>query len=127
MENEEVGSQRFSAHEETQESIRSEETDDEDLPEQGAADANDPNSAEAMERAMAEMLLGAETSGASKFVMNELKQIVMSYSDVFRNELGRDSPANVPPMVIDIIDEEKVEKRVRVRRFTPLQMQFLVR
>ncbi len=65
-------------HEEKQEEIEDEETDDEDLPEQGIAGENDPNSAEAMEKAMAAMLMRAENNGASKFVMSELTRLVTS-------------------------------------------------
>ena len=90
------------------------------------AELNDPNGADAMERALVAMLVRARASGASEATMSDLTALVMRYEDVFRNELGRDPEAAVEPMVIDIIeDAAELENVQRARPFAPLQVTFL--
>ena len=51
---------------------------------------------------------------------------MLKFRDVFRLELGRDPPADVPPLPIELIDAELAEVRLpRARRFAPVQQKFL--
>ena len=56
--------------------------------------------------------------------MEALKQLVLEFPDIFRMELGRDPPAQVEPMEVQLIEGDDL-KMHRARRFAPLQMEFL--
>ena len=58
--------------------------------------------------------------------MQVVEDLVFEFRDVFRLELERDPPANVPQLRIELIDEELAEAKLpRARRFAPLQQTFL--
>ena len=79
-----------------------------------------------IEKALQAMLQRARKNGASRYLMKRLQMQVNKFKDIFRVELGRDPPARVPPMVIELIDETTVDAhRVPARTFAPLQQQFL--
>ena len=79
-----------------------------------------------IEEAIMAMLQRAQDNGASEYLMRRLREQVDKYKDIFRVELGRDPPARVPPMVIELIDETTVDThRVPARTFAPLQQRFL--
>ena len=84
-----------------------------------------PNARDAIEVALREMLSRAEESGAGKKTMARLTEIVFRYQDVFRLELGHDPPADVEPMVIELVEGLDTGKVQRARIFAPLQMEFL--
>jgi hypothetical protein len=82
--------------------------DEEDVPEHGVRrdDRNaDPNARDAIEVALRDMLRRAEERGAGKKTMTRLTKIVFRYhQDDFRLELGHDPPADVEPIVIELVE-----------------------
>ena len=72
-----------------------------------------------------DMLRRAERHRPSASCMKRLRALVDENEDVFRLELGQDRPANVPCMVIRIADEPLLNWRPRVRKFAPLQREFI--
>lgn len=53
-----------------------------------------------------------------------LQALVSEFKDIFRTHLGADPPVDVPPMVIELEDEERPVK-VRQRTYSPTQLDFL--
>ena len=79
-----------------------------------------------MDAALADMIDRAVKRGLPDAAANEIENLVQDFRDVFRLELGRDPPANVEPLKIELIDEDLAELKLpRARRFAPLQQDFL--
>ena len=79
-----------------------------------------------MDEALEEMIKRAVKRGLPTEALNEVENLVQDFRDVFRLELGRDPPANVEPLKIELIDEDLNERKLpRARRFPPLQQDFL--
>jgi hypothetical protein len=94
------------------------EDDDDDLPEQ--------DQSQLMDEALAEMIQRAVKRGLPAESLNDVEILVQDFRDVFRLELGRDPPANVEPLKIELIDEDLDERKLtRARRFPPLEQDFL--
>ena len=73
-----------------------------------------------------DMLRRAEAKEPSKAFMRKLNLLVVENGEeVFRLELGHDEPARVPPMKIEIQNEQLLHWRPRVRKFAPLQRDFI--
>ena len=63
---------------------------------------------DALHAALADMLRRAEANGASQATMVALTEIVFKYQDVFHLELGKDPPANVEPLRIELIEDDSL-------------------
>ena len=101
------------------------EDDAEDLPEQGMTNLIDDVS-HLMNEALNEMIERARKRGLPADSVGDVEALVTELRDVFRLELGRDPPANVEPLRIELIDEGLEERRLpRARRFASLQQDFL--
>jgi hypothetical protein len=102
------------------------EDDDDDLPEQGMISFVQQDQSQLMDEALAEMIQRAVKRGLPAESLNDVEILVQDFRDVFRLELGRDPPANVEPLKIELIDEDLDERKLpRARRFPPLQQDFL--
>ena len=102
------------------------EDDDDDLPEQGMISFVQQDQSQLMDEALAEMIQRAVKRGLPAESLNDVEILVQDFRDVFRLELGRDPPANVEPLKIELIDEDLDERKLtRARRFPPLEQDFL--
>ena len=57
--------------------------------------------------------------------MHKLWELVSKHQGVWRAELGSDPPADVMPMMIEMIEEAELPRRQGNRRYVPLQKEFL--
>ena len=71
-----------------------------------------------------DMLSSAKTAGLPGSLHVSLRELVLQYRDIFRNKMGSDPPANVPPMVIRLKPGAK-PVRFKLRRYSPPQAAFL--
>ena len=94
-------------------------------PSAGLDDVVDNRLREELASGLEDMLCRAEKHRPSASCMKRLRTLVAENEDVFRLELGQDKPANVPCMVIRIADEPLLNWRPRVRKFAPLQREFI--
>ena len=77
-----------------------------------------------LESAMADMLARATAKGAPSEFMQKISA-ELDKVDVWRCELGYDPPAQVEPMQIILKPGAVLPKRLRARRFSPLQAEFI--
>jgi transposase InsO family protein len=102
------------------------EDDTDDLPEQGMTQFIQTDLSQIMNEELAEMIERAIRRGLPADAVSNFTQLITDFRDVFRIELGRDPPADVEPLRIELIDEGLEERRLpRARRFAPLQQDFL--
>ena len=102
------------------------EQDPEDLPEQGLTTLIQADVSSIMTHAIKDMINRAVKRGLPSEEVGNIKDLIQEFRDVFRLELGRDPPANVEPLQIELIDHNLEERRLpRARRFAPLQQDFL--
>ena len=72
------------------------------------------------------MINRAVKRGLPQEEVGNVDRLIQEFRDVFRLELGRDPPANVEALRIELIDHNLEERRLpRARRFAPLQQDFL--
>ena len=102
------------------------EQDPEDLPEQGLTQLIQADVSRIMNDALKEMINRALKRGLPQEEVGNVERLIQEFRDVFRLELGRDPPANVEALRIELIDNKLKERRLpRARRFAPLQQDFL--
>ena len=79
-----------------------------------------------MNEALAEMIERAIKRGLPADTVGNFEALIKDFRDVFRIELGRDPPADVESLRIELIDEGLEERRLpRGHRFAPFQQAFL--
>ena len=66
----------------------------------------------------------ASSNGLSESQTQELRALLTEFHDIFRTTLGSEPPMKVPPMKIKLKDDA-VPIRVKVRRYSPPQADFL--
>ena len=99
---------------------------DDDFPEQGMITFVQNDQSTMMDAASKEMIQRAIKRSLDGEAAKEVEELVNDYRDVFRLELGRDPPADVATLKIELIDEDLAERKLpRARRFAPLQQNFL--
>jgi hypothetical protein len=79
---------------------------------------------EATKLSLEELLADCSTNGLPVEFRSAFRELVHEYADIFRTRLGADPPANVPPMKIKL-RPDACPIRVKVRRYSPPQAQFL--
>ena len=77
-----------------------------------------------MQPDLEDMHSAAKIAGLVDSLHVGLRELVLQYRDIFRNKMGSDPPANVPPMVIRLKTGTK-PVRVKLRRYSPPQAAFL--
>jgi hypothetical protein len=65
-----------------------------------------------------------EDAGGSPIFTTQLRDLLLRYADVFRLELGRDPPVNMPPLRVKLRDDAK-PVRCKARRYGPGQRAFM--
>ena len=70
------------------------------------------------------LLAAASECGLPKQLFDRLRNLVLDYQDIFRNKMGSDPPANIPPMTIQLRADAK-PVHVKLRRYSPPQAAFL--
>jgi hypothetical protein len=102
------------------------ENDPENLPEQGMTQLIQADLSQIMDDELKEMINRAIQRGLPADEVGNVEHLITKFRDVFRIELGRDPPANVEALRIELIDNDLEERRLpRARRFAPLQQDFL--
>ncbi len=65
-----------------------------------------------------------EDAGGSPIFTTQLRDLLLRYADVFRLELGRDPPVDMPPLRVKLRDDAK-PVRCKARRYGPEQGAFM--
>ena len=94
------------------------EKDTEDLPEQGLTQLIQADVSRLMNDELNKMMNRAVKRGLPQEEVGNVERLLQEFRYVFRLELGRDPPANVEALRIELIDHNLAEKRLpRARRF----------
>ena len=72
------------------------------------------------------MITSATDNGFPSHLLQNLRDLLDTYRDIFRTKMGSDPPASVPPMTMQMRRDAK-PVRVKVRRYSPPQAVFLRR
>jgi hypothetical protein len=65
-----------------------------------------------------------EDEGGSPIFTTQLRDLLLRYADMFRLELGRDPPVDIPPLRVKLRDDAK-PVRCKARRYGPEQRAFM--
>ncbi len=84
------------------------------------------DSPESINNAFQAIISNAEESGITTSGAKQLKYLLDKYRDVFRIELGPDTPAKVAPLVITRSDNAKPFRSPK-RRYATAQREFIIR
>ena len=88
------------------------ENDPEDLPEQGMTQLIQADLSQIMDEALKEMIERAIQRGLPEDEVGNVEQLIKEFRDVFGIALGRDPPADVEALRIELIDEGLEERRL---------------
>ncbi|OWZ01238.1 LOW QUALITY PROTEIN: hypothetical protein PHMEG_00027416, partial [Phytophthora megakarya] len=78
----------------------------------------------AIDGALNEMVLGAVKEGFDDAEMKNLRELLNTFWDTWRDKLGPDPPAKVAPLKITL-REDAVPYRCQARKYSPVQRRFL--
>ncbi|OWZ09301.1 hypothetical protein PHMEG_00018016, partial [Phytophthora megakarya] len=78
----------------------------------------------AIDGALDEMVLGAVKEGFDDAEMKNLRELLKTFRDTWRDKLGPDPPAKVAPLKITL-REDAVPYRCQARKYSPVQRRFL--
>jgi hypothetical protein len=79
----------------------------------------------AHEESIQDMLTRARLCGASEDFISIMTALVRSMENVFKSNLTDTGPALVPDMIIELKDNSQLQTRMHLRRFAPLQIEFM--
>lgn len=74
---------------------------------------------------MSQMFQRAIDAGLPPGQHDELRYIVLEYSEIFRNKMGSDPPAAMHPMIIRLKPNSKSFRAKNSRHSPPLQLAFM--